>query len=75
MRGGVSGPELADWIEQTEKTCRWCGCDCSNEFHVDHIIPLSKGGPHEIHNLAIACKSCNLRKNAKMPEDFLAELL
>jgi|AntAceMinimDraft_18_1070375.scaffolds.fasta_scaffold105335_2 5-methylcytosine-specific restriction endonuclease McrA len=37
--------------------------------HVDHIIPLSKGGQHRPSNLAIACDKCNLMKSAKMPEE------
>lgn len=74
IASGVSGPEIKKWIDQSDKICRWCNCNCSEKFHVDHIIPLSKGGPHELENLAIACPTCNLRKSAKMPEQFLAEL-
>ena len=29
-------------------------------FHVEHIIPRSKGGADELANLALACPSCNL---------------
>ena len=35
--------------------------------HVDHIVPLSKGGDHRPANLAIACDECNVRKSAKEP--------
>lgn len=31
-------------------------------FHVEHIIPRSKGGTTELANLALACPSCNLHK-------------
>jgi hypothetical protein len=31
-------------------------------FHVEHIIPDSRGGPSELDNLAWACPGCNLRK-------------
>jgi HNH endonuclease len=31
-------------------------------FHLEHIIPRSKGGSLEVSNLALACPSCNLHK-------------
>ena len=33
-----------------------------NEFHVDHRIPLSKGGMHGYINVQPAHPTCNLRK-------------
>ena len=38
--------------------------------HVDHIVPLSKGGKHVPSNLAIACDECNLSKHDKLPEEM-----
>jgi hypothetical protein len=32
------------------------------EFEVEHIVALARGGPDELDNLALACRSCNLRK-------------
>ena len=37
--------------------------------HVDHIIPLAKGGAHRPSNLAVACDHCNLHKSAKLPNE------
>jgi len=37
--------------------------------HVDHILPLAKGGAHRPSNLAIACSLCNLKKGAKLPSE------
>jgi hypothetical protein len=31
-------------------------------FHVEHIIPQSRGGQSQLDNLAWACPSCNLHK-------------
>ena len=36
-----------------------------NKFHVDHIIPLSKGGNHNFKNLRIISAEENLRKGSK----------
>jgi hypothetical protein len=34
-------------------------------FHIDHIIPRVEGGPTTAENLALACVSCSLRKEAR----------
>jgi hypothetical protein len=35
-------------------------------FHINHIIPKSKGGPTEDANLALQCPYCSLRKSDKL---------
>lgn len=45
---------------------------CNGKFeHVDHVIPLSKGGKHCLANLRPACKFCNLSKGNKKLKDWL----
>ena len=51
--------------------CAYCQVNISDEFHVDHLIPVSKGGGNSPENLQLLCPSCNLRKSAMMPEDFI----
>lgn len=34
---------------------------------VDHVKPLTKGGPHVLSNLRPACRSCNSKKHNKWP--------
>jgi len=36
------------------------------KYHVDHIIPLAKGGPHLPWNLQVITKDENLSKGAKV---------
>lgn len=69
-KNGATGPEVKDWSSRQQKICYWCGAKCTKDFHIDHYVPLSRGGPHEIDNLVIACPPCNLRKNAKDPYKF-----
>lgn len=65
---------LKNWIDSQEKICIWCHCECSSNFHVDHIVPLSRGGHHKLNNLAISCPTCNMRKGAKLPCEWVAQL-
>lgn len=47
--------------------CVKCGrspaTDLNCEIHIDHIIPLSKGGKTVLENLQTTCKECNLGKS------------
>ena len=38
---------------------------CGEEFHIDHIQPISKGGPHTFENLQILSAEENLTKSNK----------
>jgi 5-methylcytosine-specific restriction endonuclease McrA len=65
--------------ENSEKQCRYCGIPLATPagdvMHIDHIVPVIAGGGDDIDNLGAACVICNLKKNAKSEERFLAELL
>jgi 5-methylcytosine-specific restriction endonuclease McrA len=45
-------------------TCQYCGTR-GHELTIDHIIPRSRGGPHEWDNVVASCKACNHRKGGK----------
>lgn len=61
-----SGPDLI--------RCFYCNIRTEQgKRHVDHKTPLCRGGVHSPENLAIACATCNLRKNRKTAEEFSKE--
>lgn len=41
-----------------------------NRYHVDHIVPLIRGGSNDKYNIQCLCPSCNMRKNAKDPMEW-----
>lgn len=51
-------------FERDNHACVYCGAT-QVEFHLDHVIPRSRGGLDKIDNLATACVPCNLSKAAK----------
>jgi hypothetical protein len=48
--------------------CQICGASMKDgaTLHVDHIIPVSKGGETEANNLRTLCDRCNLGKRDKI---------
>lgn len=47
--------------------CRTC---LRAGYHLDHIVPISKGGAHEAGNVQLLCPGCNRRKSALMPAEW-----
>lgn len=40
--------------------CQYCGAKAPDvRLHVDHIVPLARGGTDDIRNLRTACADCN----------------
>lgn len=49
--------------------CQYCGLAQLGHgatFHIDHIVPRSKGGPTSLENLALQCPNCSLHKADKL---------
>jgi hypothetical protein len=49
--------------------CEYCCMHQSLQgatFHMEHIVPKSRGGGDELDNLAWACPGCNLRKSDRV---------
>lgn len=47
--------------------CEYCKAPeniCAYTFHLEHIVPRSKGGPNTFENFALACFFCNNGKSA-----------
>ena len=50
--------------------CQYCGRRPPlRDLNIDHVIPRSRGGVDSWENLVTACRSCNLQKGWKTPEE------
>jgi 5-methylcytosine-specific restriction endonuclease McrA len=55
--------------EEYNYLCAYCGQ--MKPLTIDHIVPLSKGGRHDIDNIVPACGSCNSSKGNSNILEFL----
>jgi len=63
--------ELKEQIKKRDNyTCRICGKYMPDGvgLHIDHIVPISKGGKSIASNLQVLCSVCNGRKSARVQE-------
>ena len=54
--------------------CYWCNEKLA-AWHLDHVVPLARGGAHRPENVVLACKTCNLRKGVRSVQEFAGRLL
>lgn len=72
IRGATVVPftsgQLLDRLSMFGGKCWMCKCPLTRKNqHIDHVKPISKGGPHMLANLRPACASCNLSKGDRWP--------
>ena len=61
-------------IDASNGICPYCGNPINGDGHIDHIIPVSRGGTNGLGNLVYCCAHCNLSKNNKDLNQWLSEM-
>lgn len=56
----ITQEQWAEKVKMFKGCCAYCKKKSKN-LEMEHVIPISKGGPHVIENLVPACKSCNCK--------------
>jgi hypothetical protein len=59
-------------LTRDKHVCAYCGSE--EDLHVDHRIPLARGGSNSFDNLVTACGPCNLSKGPKPLDIWLASM-
>ncbi len=68
--GTIGRKSLRKLFKSQDGKCKYCegvlDFEVKYSVHLDHVIPLSRGGIHSITNVVYACADCNRRKHAKI---------
>jgi len=64
---GITSEDIERQYQQQKGRCYWCSNPTNGNFHLDHVIPLSKGGEHSPANAVVSCPHCNLSKGKRLP--------
>lgn len=60
------------WHDQ-DGLCAYCRSPMFGVYHIDHVMPISRGGADKLENLALACPSCNSQKYNKTGEEYMKQ--
>ena len=71
--GGMLSSDIVNKLLALQRGKCACGCGQSlcTKYHIDHIVPISKGGRNEDSNVQLLRDTCNLSKGGRDPIEFM----
>lgn len=67
--GSFSGDDITELLQAQRGRCFYCPQPLAS-YHVEHRVPLSRGGSNDRSNIVLACPPCNLSKGRKTDAEF-----
>lgn len=69
--GSFLQSDISEIMAQQKGRCAMptCRVKLRPDFHVDHIIPIKRGGSNWRRNIQLLCPICNAKKGARDPID------
>lgn len=68
--GILTDREWASIVRLFGNSCAYCE-EIGQRFHLEHVVPISRGGDTVKENVVPACRKCNLTKGARTPKEWL----
>lgn len=72
--GKYTANDVLELLERQKGKCVYCSASLAKKYHVDHILPLARGGSNWPSNLQLLCQKCNLHKHARDPIEHAQSL-
>jgi 5-methylcytosine-specific restriction endonuclease McrA len=70
VAGRYRGQDVQRLRHRQSHRCAICSTCIRQFWHVDHIIPIARGGSNFVGNLQLLCAACNLSKRDLLPVEF-----
>ncbi len=67
--GSYTSQDIQDQHRRQKGRCYWCQQKLG-KYHIDHVVPLARGGSNDPSNLVLACPDCNMHKHNKLPHEW-----
>ena len=72
VRGDIKPSKRWKISKRDNFRCVLCGSDATDrKLHIDHIVPVSKGGKSIDSNLRVLCDSCNIGRNTDLSKNIV----
>lgn len=68
--GSYTAADIEAQYKRQKGRCYWCDVKVGETYHMDHVVPLSRGGSDLPENLVVACPTCNCSKHDKLPHEW-----
>ena len=65
--------ERATYLSRLSRRDGWGCFYCkkpSDDYHIDHKVPVNRGGEHNLDNFVMACMQCNQEKHSKTIDEY-----
>lgn len=72
--GTITSADIKARYAAQKGRCWWCHGNVGDTYHIDHVIPLARGGGNGPDNIVVSCATCNLSKGTKLPVEFAGRL-
>ena len=73
-RKTISLKPLSQSNSWKNRCCAYCG-KTTKKLTKDHVIPKAQGGSNRASNIVWACKTCNLAKADRTPDEWANDIL
>jgi 5-methylcytosine-specific restriction endonuclease McrA len=65
--GSFTQEEILALYEKQQGICAYCPKELNGVYHIDHFIPIARGGANSILNIRLSCRFCNQSKGDRLP--------